>query len=230
MEPAPRTAATRTLTPPWSPGCDWTPDYARRITPPLDEEALLAAARAGDRAALDRLLRAHYDRIHAVCRRITGSETDADDAAQNALIAIVRALPRFDGRSAFSSWVYRIATNASLDELRRRKRRPLAAATDEPLESGSHDERFETRLAERLSVDEALATLPEEFRVAVVLRDLVDMDYAEIAESLQIPPGTVRSRIARGRSLLARALGDESGNQSDGGGRQTGASPTTEHT
>src|SRR5829696_9779462 len=96
-----------------------------------DDRQLVAAAQAGDRRALDELLRRHYDRVHAVCRRIAGSARDADDAAQEAMIGIVRGLPRFDGRSQFSTWVYRIATNAALDELRRRKRRPSLAVVDE---------------------------------------------------------------------------------------------------
>jgi len=146
-----------------------------------------------------------------VCRRITGNAADADDAAQNALIAVVRGLPRFDGRSAFSSWVYRIATNASLDELRRRGRR--AVPLDEPLEDSRSAPEIEARITQRLTVDDALATLPEEFRVAVVLRDLLDFDYAEIADTLGIPPGTVRSRIARGRAALAKALDPSAGNQ-----------------
>ena len=89
-----------------------------------EDSDLVAAAQRGDRDALDRLLRRHYDRIHAVCRRIAGSTRDADDAAQEALIRIVRAIDRFDGRASFSTWSYRIATNAALDELRKRSRRP----------------------------------------------------------------------------------------------------------
>ena len=72
---------------------------------PSDDTALVEAARSGDRRALDRLLRTHQDRIHAVCRRITGNDTDALDATQDAMIAIVRGLPRFDGRSKFSTWI-----------------------------------------------------------------------------------------------------------------------------
>ena len=89
---------------------------------PISDDELVAAAQSGDRNALDQLLRRHYDRIYAVCRRLTG---DADDACQEALIKITRSLPRFDGRAAFGTWAYRIATNASLDELRKRKRRSL---------------------------------------------------------------------------------------------------------
>src|SRR5688500_4405303 len=89
------------------------------------EAALVVAAQGGDRAALDRLLRTHHDRLAALCHRLCGNPTDAADATQEALIAIVRGLPRFDGRARFSTWAYRVATNACLDELRRRSRRPV---------------------------------------------------------------------------------------------------------
>lgn len=89
-----------------------------------DDRALVMAAQAGDRGALDRLLHRHQDRIYAVCRRLAGNDADGLDAAQEALIAIVRGLPRFDRRSRFTTWAYRVATNAALDELRRRRRRP----------------------------------------------------------------------------------------------------------
>jgi RNA polymerase sigma-70 factor (ECF subfamily) len=199
------------------------------MSAPLDDRALVAAAQAGDRAALDQLLRRHYDRVHSVCRRITGNEADAADAAQEALILIVRGLARFDGRSSFSTWVYRVATNASLDELRRRRRRPLLAGRDtddedhrnhEPVDQ--HADHHPERLADRLALEAALVALPEDFRVPVVLRDVVDLDYAEIAEVLDVPIGTVKSRIARGRGMLAGALSRIDGNQTGTSDRPTG--------
>jgi RNA polymerase sigma-70 factor (ECF subfamily) len=168
---------------------------------------LVAAAQGGDRAALDLLLRRHHDRIHALARRLTGNDADAADATQEALIAIVRGLPRFDHRAAFGTWAYRVATNACLDELRRRNRRPrpdpdafehVAARGSDPADVAGA----------RIDVDAALGALPVEFRAAVVLRDLCALDYAEIAEVLDIPAGTVRSRIARGRAQLAGYLGN----------------------
>jgi RNA polymerase sigma-70 factor (ECF subfamily) len=193
--------------------------------PPLDEPSLIAAAQAGDRRALDQLLREHQARIYAVCRRITGNDADALDATQDALLAVVRGLSRFDGRARFSTWVYRIATNSCLDELRRRRRRPVVGlperdgvALDVPSEEGSA---VAERVADRLAVDEALAALPDDFRAAVVLRDICQLDYAEIAEVLEIPAGTVRSRIARGRGQLVERL---AGNQTDIAGRPTPAS------
>lgn len=141
-----------------------------------------------------------------LCRRICGNEADAADATQEALIAIVRGLHRFDGRAAFGTWAYRITTNACLDELRRRKRRPTTGLDHlpEPAAPGDVGE----AAAAGADVETALATLPPEFRAAVVLRDLCALDYAEIAEVLDVPLGTVRSRISRGRAAVAAALGN----------------------
>jgi RNA polymerase sigma-70 factor (ECF subfamily) len=173
-----------------------------------DDRELVAAAKAGDRAALDALLRRHHDRIRGLCRKICGNDADALDATQEALIAIVRGLANFDGRSAFGTWSYRIATNACLDELRRRRRRPEPGLPDLERAVPGAPPGVEATVADALAIDQALATLPLEFRAAVVLRDLCQLDYAEIAEVLHIPPGTVRSRIARGRAVLARSLGE----------------------
>lgn len=184
---------------------------------------MVAAAQGGDRFALDQLLRRHYDRIHAVCRRVAGSTRDADDACQEALIKIVRSLPRFDGRSSFGTWAYRIATNASLDELRKRQRRPALHAVDEddrPELVDSTADRYTDALPDRLVLDDALDRLPDDLRIAVILRDVADFDYAEIATTLDIPIGTVKSRIARGRAALASTLGlglgEDRGNRRDG--------------
>jgi len=178
----------------------------------VDDRTLVAAAQAGDRRALDTLLRRHYDLVHGVCRRIAGASRDADDAAQEAMISIVRGLPRFDGRAAVTTWIYRIATNAALDELRRRGRRPaLHVVADDGTVPDVVDDLAERRVdgvADRMAVDEALAQLGEEFRVAVVLRDVADLDYVEIADVLGVPLGTVKSRIARGRAQLVELLGN----------------------
>ena len=186
-----------------------------------DDLALVKAANEGDRQALDQLLRRHYDRIYAVCRRVTGSDADAADAAQEAMISIVRGLSKFDGRSAFSTWAYRIATNASLDELRRRRRRPVLAMSgddDEHTDIGERSadpvssQRIDA-IGDRMALDVALREVPDVFRVPLVLRDVGDLDYGEIAEILDTPVGTVKSRIARGRAALSELL--RSGNQTD---------------
>ena len=149
--------------------------------------------------------------IRAVCRRILLNDSDADDATQNAMIAIVRGYETFDGRSAFSTWVYRIATNAALDELRRRRRRPLSLFSDDGRQvdvSDTHSDDQQLVVESSDYLIQALAQIPEEFRVALVLRDLADLDYEEISQVLNIPIGTVRSRIARGRGRLADILGN----------------------
>ena len=173
-----------------------------------DDLALVEAARRGDTDALDQLLRRHYDAIHAVCRRITGNPADADDATQEALVAIVRAIARFDDRARFSTWAYRVAVNASLDELRRRRRRPITGedVSDAHPTVAAGSMPSPESAAARVDVDAALAGLAPEFRAAVVLRDLCQLDYAEIAEVLEVPIGTVRSRIARGRAALVPLL------------------------
>ena len=195
------------------------------------DEQLVAAAQRGDRAAMDQLLRRHYDRVHAVCRRIAGGTRDGDDAAQEAMIRVVRNIDRFDGRSAFGTWVYRIATNTALDELRKRQRRPhlqVVPHTDsqddrdgglEPADELAHL-RIDA-VADRLAIDRALADLPEDFKLPVVMRDVGDLGYAEIADALGVPIGTVKSRIARGRRILLEQLGNRDGPSQ----RQTGGPP-----
>jgi RNA polymerase sigma-70 factor (ECF subfamily) len=137
------------------------------------------------------------------------------------MIAVARGVGRFDGRSRFSTWVYRVATNACLDELRRRSRRALPV-DDLPdgeapfVVGGPAGDMDDAEL--RLDVQDALLRLPLEFRAAVVLRDLCGLDYGEIATTLDIPVGTVRSRIARGRGALARILG---GNRDETADRPT---------
>ena len=169
---------------------------------------------------MEKLLNRHYAKIFSVCRRMLNSEEDACDAAQEAVLSIVRNLPKFSQQSAFSTWAYRIAVNACLDEIAKRKRRPLltlggrrgekagAEATD-PISSAADPSDTAESAAARVDVQAALATLRDEFRVAVVLRDQGELSYEEIAELLDVPIGTVRSRIARGRAELAERLATE---------------------
>ncbi len=171
-----------------------------------DDNALAAQAARGDASALDELLRRHATLVHGVCRRVLGNPDDALDAMQEALLSIARKIHLFDGRSRFSTWCYRVATNAALDEVRRRNRRPLP--TETLIDRGSGGLPADSQVADRLDIDAALSQLSPEYRAAVALRDLVGMDYAEIADVLGIPPGTVRSRIARGRAALADILGN----------------------
>ena len=168
---------------------------------------LVAAAQRDESDALNALLERHHDRIRAVCHRITANSADAADATQEALIAIAKGIRRFDGTSSFSTWVYRIATNASLDELRRRNRRPVPTEDDSlPIHTYATTSDFGSVDA-TVDLERVLHRLPVEFRAPLVLRDVCGLDYAEIAEILNIPGGTVRSRIARGRAALMPLLG-----------------------
>jgi RNA polymerase sigma-70 factor (ECF subfamily) len=178
------------------------------VPPEGPDEILLARAARGERDALDRVLRGEQQRIYAICVRMTGNEADARDAAQEAMLAICRGLPGFDRRSAFRTWVYRVTTNACLDELRRRSRRPVAfdptiAPAAAPAERAPDD-----AVTARLTLDAALARLPLEYRAVLVLRELCALDYAEIGDVLALPPGTVRSRLSRARAALLHALGN----------------------
>lgn len=156
---------------------------------------------------MEDLLARHYDRLYAICYRIAGNPADAADACQEALLAIVKGLDRYDGRASFKTWSYRVASNACLDEMRRKNRRPVVGIEGaELVESGPA---IDQQVSDRVTLEDALPHLPDEFRVPVVLRDVAGLDYAEIAETLSIPPGTVRSRIARGRRQLSELLGNQ---------------------
>lgn len=183
-----------------------------------DDGELIRAAQRGDMASLEILLDRHHDRLRAVCAKVVGHGADADDAAQMALIAIVKNLDKYDGRAQFTTWSYRIATNAAIDELRRRKRRDSDSLDDDE----SHLQLVGTSgideaTAARIVVEDALDLLDEDFKAPVVLRDLCGLNYDEISEVLQIAPGTVRSRIARGRGKLADIIG----NVTNGGNQAT---------
>jgi RNA polymerase sigma-70 factor (ECF subfamily) len=181
---------------------------------------LAARAARGDRRCLEALLARHVDRVHGICRRVLGNPEDALDATQEALLAIARKIGTFDGRSQFTTWMYRVASNAAIDEARRRNRRPRPVELEHE-QVTSTAPAVDDVVSNRIDVDAALAELPVEFRAAVALRDLVGLDYAEIARVLDLPPGTVRSRIARGRAALA----DRLGNSEPGTERQNERSP-----
>jgi RNA polymerase sigma-70 factor (ECF subfamily) len=181
-----------------------------------DDADLISAAQAGDTACLELLLDRHHDRLRAVCAKVVGYGADADDATQMALISIVKNLAKYDGRAKFTTWSYRIATNAAIDELRRQQRRPASSIDDE------NDHRqfaalgnVEDATTAQVLIRDALDQLDDDFKVPVILRDLCGLDYDEIGEVLNLAPGTVRSRIARGRGKLADLIGpiDDRGNQ-----------------
>lgn len=155
-------------------------------------------------------MRNHSSKIYAICRRMMPTEEDAADAMQEAMIAVTRGINRFSGSSRFSTWCYRVTANACLDELRRTKRRPTPIDRSESFEQEAARSP-ESEVSASIDVRNALAAVSEDFRVAVVLRDVADLDYEEIAATLNVPIGTVRSRIARGRAALLAEIEREPG-------------------
>lgn len=165
--------------------------------------------KSGDPAAIEAILRAIHPLVRNVCRGMLNDEADAEDATQNALINVVRNIDRFDGRSSFTTWVYRIATNAAIDEGRRRRRRRSRIVHDETDVADPTGTAIQDQVDDADQLGPLLRRLPEDFRMAVVLRDVMDLEYDEIARILGVPGGTVRSRIARGRTRLAELLGNQ---------------------
>jgi RNA polymerase sigma-70 factor (ECF subfamily) len=177
---------------------------------PSDRD-LVRRAQAGDSSAFGSLVQRHQPRIYNLCLRVTGSAHDAEDACQDAFVSAFRKLSTFKGDAAFTTWMHRVAVNACYDHLRRRQRQPMLHAVPDDLEdrereAGPPVPDHADALATALDVAEALARVPEDFRIALVLADVQDLPYDEIARVLGVPIGTVKSRVFRGRVALGRLL------------------------
>ena len=183
-------------------------------------------AQAGDHDARAGLLAEYYPRLWGVCRRTLGSADAADDLAQEVMVRVLRGLDGFGGQSRFSTWAVRIAINACLSHLRKQKVRktvPLGAMQGTDAAGSADAGTVRVRSAEpgaagRVEQDEtlrrlehALSGLDPLFRVILVLRDMQQMEYAEIAAALDIPVGTVKSRLFRARTALRERLNDDEG-------------------
>jgi RNA polymerase sigma-70 factor (ECF subfamily) len=201
----------------------------------VTEQRLLAAARAGDDAAFDALVESRQGDIHAHCYRLLGSAHDADDAVQEVLVRAWRGLPRFDGRSALRTWLYRIATNVCLDAIAKRPRRVLPIdygsqgsppGSFEPLdpshwvepypdarverELGGPEARYEERQSLELAFVAALQHLPPRQRAVFVLRDVLSFTAEEVAEMLGTSTAAVNSALQRARAAIDRRLPEAS--------------------
>jgi len=193
--------------------------------PAVDEgdEALAARAAAGEEAAFEALVYRYQARVYRLACRLTGSETDAKDALQEAFLAAYRGLPGFRSESRFSTWLYRIATNAALMRRRARERRPaesleaflprfdedgLHAAEPSDLQAASRADELLDRKTLAAKARAGLERLPDIYRDAFVLRDLEEMSTAEVAELLGIDAATVRQRVHRARLMLRGYLSD----------------------
>ena len=156
----------------------------------------------------EEIARDHGRFLYTVAYRLTGNDADAQDLVQDVLLRVRRGLETYRPGS-LEGWLSRITTNAFLDEVRRKRRRPTVALPDDPDRVLMGAEDADAALASlRLPdhVQDALRALPDDFRAAVVLCDVVGLSYEEIADQLAIPVGTVRSRIHRGRAVLRGVL------------------------
>lgn len=171
------------------------------------DDRLVRRAQRGDKRAFEELFTAHQHRLFTLAARELGSAADADDAVQEALIRAWKALPRFRGDASFSTWLYRICLNAISDQRARRARGSGTPLDDVAEPADPRDAILERELSGDLQ--RALAALDETYRTAVILYDVLGRSYAEIGDVLGVPEGTVKSRIFRGRTELARLLGTE---------------------
>ena len=178
------------------------------------DKALVAAAQAGDQDAVAALVHRYQARIFNFALAMTGNAADAEDLAQETFIRAFRALHRFRGDSSFKNWLYRIAANAAHTLRGARLRR--SAVWEARLESEDVAERHlaaggddvERRAMRRQAIDRALAALPADLRTAVVLHDVEGLEYHEVAEAMDVPIGTVMSRIFRARRRLRPLLSE----------------------
>ena len=175
---------------------------------PASDRELMTRTAAGDQAAFTELMARHEDMVFAVAMRMMRNRELAFDATQETFVTVFRKADRFSGESAVSTWLYRVATNTCLDLLRKEKRRraePIPEYHDEPdRRAGQPFESVEVRS----DIESALAAIPEDFRAAVVLTDVQGLSVAEAGAILGVPDGTVKSRVFRGRRLLAEKLGN----------------------
>jgi RNA polymerase sigma-70 factor (ECF subfamily) len=173
---------------------------------------LVTAAAAGSRGAFDELVRRHQAAILTLTRVLTRGHADADDLAQDVFVRAWRSLRAFRGDSTFRTWLHRVAINvvrthqAKQGRARRLFATPAEDSGERAFDPPDTAERVDAALPRREIIDRALAALPDELRVAVTLRDLQGLDYKEIAALLDVPIGTIESRIFRARQRLRPLL------------------------
>ena len=181
------------------------------------DSKLVKRVQKGDKGAFDLLVLKYQHKIVNLVMRYVRDPELALDITQEAFIKAYRALPRFRGDSAFYTWMYRIAVNTAKNHLAAQRRRPMDVELDmqDPEQYDLHAKLKETDTPEGVTlsnelketVERAIAALPEDLRTAIVLRELEGMSYEEIAQTMECPVGTVRSRIFRARDAIAKKIG-----------------------
>lgn len=180
------------------------------------DAALVKRVQEGDKQAFNLLVLKYQTKIVNLVMRYVRDPDEANDVAQEAFLKAYRALPRFRGDSAFYTWLYRIAVNTAKNYLVAAKRRPVEYDLDlqDPeqydmqarLKDIDSPERVMMKDEVQRTIDEAIGELPEDLRTAIVLRELEGMTYEEIAETMECPVGTVRSRIFRAREAISKRI------------------------
>jgi len=176
-----------------------------------DDRDLIRRHLSGDTEAFHELMARHEDHVFAVCLRIMGDRESALDATQETFLTLYRKANRFEGRAAFSTWLYRVTVNTCYDQLRRRKRHEGQNIEAVAPRADPSQEAALGAVELRPDIESALLRLPDEFRTVVVLIDLHDLPLEAVAEILGVPVGTVKSRAFRGRRMLAQMLGNLQG-------------------
>ena len=197
------------------------------------DERTLRKLRAGDVAALESLFTLFGLRVHRLASRMMGSAADAEDATQEIFLRAFEQADKFDGRSRFSTWLYRLAVRHCLNKLRSRRRRRVAehaAAEDARVEGNSDSAGWRAEQNDDLALaTELLVSLPPNHRACIVLREVEGLNYTEMAELLEVPVGTVMSRLARARQVLRVRHAEISENDPRGGNaRSAGGVQRTE--
>jgi RNA polymerase sigma-70 factor (ECF subfamily) len=186
------------------------------MIPDDTDQQLVKRVQKGDKAAFDLLVRKYQHRVLKLVSRFVNDTAEAEDVAQEAFLKAYRALPAFRGDSAFYTWLYRIAINTAKNALVSNRRRPVDFDLDLQ-DPEQHDRQAMLKDADtpegvlltdeiREVVEQALEQLPDDLRTAIVLRELEGLSYEEIAEAMDCPVGTVRSRIFRAREAIDKKL------------------------
>lgn len=172
------------------------------------DRKLMRAVAKGDRTAFTEVMQAHEDMVFAVCMRLMGNREAAMDATQDTFVTVLRKADRFRGDSSLSTWLYRVATNTCFDQQRKAKRRAAEALPEhhDPDDRSAQDPFAAADI--RPDIAAALSRIPEEYRAAVVLADAHGLALSDVADILEVPIGTVKSRVYRARRLLADELGN----------------------
>ncbi|HMS65809.1 MAG TPA: sigma-70 family RNA polymerase sigma factor [Ignavibacteria bacterium] len=184
-----------------------------------DDAILIDSALAGNQASYDKLMKKYYQLIYNLVYRMISKKEDVEDLTQEAFIKAFNSLQNFDKQFAFSTWLFKIATNNAIDYLRKKKLRTFSI--DKEIEGDDSDYKFEIPDHEnkpdkkimdsemRKILDEAIESLPPKYKEVIVLRHKQEFEYEEIAKKMKLPLGTVKAHIFRGRELMNKYLKDK---------------------